>query len=84
MLETLLWLGAFKQNQDAKNEDVEKYESERKKWVLKISKYCVNNFGDFAFDSYASHILKTGFQVREFGSLLSNYTKKILEFSLLL
>ena len=64
VLETLLWLGAFKQSQDAKNEDIEKYEAERKKWALKICKYCVNNFADFAFDSYASHILKTGFQVR--------------------
>lgn len=70
MLETLLWLGAFKQNQDAKNEDVEKYEAERKKWALKICKYCVNNFADFAFDSYASHILKTGFQVRSYSNLI--------------
>ena len=63
VLETLLWLGAFKQSQDVKNEDIEKYEAERKKWAMKICKYCVNNFADFAFDSYASHILKTGFQV---------------------
>ena len=31
-------------------------------WLFKVCKFMVNNFGDFVFDQYASHILRTSFQ----------------------
>ena len=66
VLETLLWLGSFQQKSDvvdSEKKDDQEFEIQRKEWVLKVAKYSVNNFQDFAFDIYASHILKTSFQV---------------------
>lgn len=31
-------------------------------WLIKVCKFVINNFGDFVFDPYASHILRTSFQ----------------------
>lgn len=40
--------------------DQSQEESEvKREWLLKMSKYCVNNFEDFACDPYASHLLRT-------------------------
>ena len=62
VLERLLWLGSFQQKSDVDSDDQE-FEIQRKEWVLKVAKYSLNNFQDFASDIYASHILKTSFQV---------------------
>ena len=50
------------QKSDVDSDDQE-FEIQRKEWVLKVAKYSLNNFQDFAADIYASHILKTSFQV---------------------
>ena len=65
VLETLLWLGSFQQKSDVENSEKnnQEFEIQRKDWVLKVAKYSLNNFQDFASDIYASHILKTSFQV---------------------
>jgi len=57
VLEKLLLLAAFSPlPEDCDKEDVIK---SRKDWLLKVSKFTLNNLGDFYADTYASHIVRT-------------------------
>ncbi|QQP57540.1 Pumilio domaincontaining protein C14orf21like [Caligus rogercresseyi] len=56
VLEKLLFLSAF--NGQTEEESFHY----RSLWVLKVSKFAINNFEFFAEDLYASHVLKTAFQ----------------------
>ena len=35
----------------------------RRTWVLRVSKFLINNMDEFAGDPYACHLLRTAFQV---------------------
>jgi len=60
ILETLLTLASFKQKSE--QESSQEFSEFRREWVLKVSKYCINNLAEFAQDSYASHVLRSIFQ----------------------
>ena len=51
ILETLLTLASFKQKSE--QESPQEFSEFRREWVLKVSKYCINNLAEFAQDSYA-------------------------------
>ena len=61
ILETLLTLASFKQKSEQESPSQE-FSEFRREWVLKVSKYCINNLAEFAQDSYASHVLRSIFQ----------------------
>ena len=54
ILETLLTLASFKQKSE--QESPQEFSEFRREWVLKVSKYCINNLAEFAQDSYARFI----------------------------
>ena len=37
----------------------------RRTWVLRVSKFLINNMDEFAGDPYACHLLRTAFQVTD-------------------
>lgn len=39
-------------------QDLTEFEIFRREWTVKVSKYCFNNFIEFAQDPYASHVLR--------------------------
>ena len=51
ILETLLTLASFKQKSE--QESPQEFSEFRREWVLKVSKYCINNLAEFSQDSYA-------------------------------
>ena len=65
VLETLLLVNSFKQPND--DDDNAEDLATKKEWILKVAKFCINNFADFAVDPYAAHILRNIFQVRKKG-----------------
>jgi len=57
VLEKLLLLAAF--SPLSEEEDKDEAVAKRKEWLLKVSKFTLNNLADFYGDIYASHIVRT-------------------------
>ena len=73
VLETLLLLATFDkaESRDMENEEL----MFRQRWVVKVSKFMINNFDEFSKNMYASHLLRTCFQCLGGTRLEDNITR---------
>ena len=60
VLQLLLTMGTF---QAPPSTEVNSVLDFRRTWVLRVSKFLINNMDEFAGDPYACHLLRTAFQV---------------------
>jgi len=62
VLETLLLLATFAKSKAASDEVKSSEITYRRNWVVRVSKFMINNFEEFSQNIYASHLLRTCFQ----------------------
>ena len=62
VLETLLLLATFEKSDLKSANKNNEYISFRRTWVLRVSKFMINNIEEFSNDCYASHLVRTCFQ----------------------
>lgn len=62
VLQTLLLLATFDKLKNESNEAKDSQLVFRRNWVVRVSKFMINNFDEFSNNVYASHLLRTCFQ----------------------
>ena len=62
VLETLLLLATFRKCNTAPTNEQKSEIDYRRNWVIRVSKFMINNFEEFSQNIYASHLLRTCFQ----------------------
>ena len=62
VLETLLLLATFVKSKASSADELQSEVTYRRNWVVRVSKFMINNFEEFSQNIYASHLLRTCFQ----------------------
>lgn len=75
VLETLLLLATFEKSKFETAEKKTEQISYRRNWVIRVSKFMINNFDEFSNNIYASHLLRTCFQCLGGTRLEDNITR---------
>ena len=75
VLETLLLLATFTKSKASSADERKSELTYRRNWVVRVSKFMINNFEEFSQNIYASHLLRTCFQCLAGTRLDANVTR---------